>query len=145
MWMTPAFSTAASIRSASFTLFASGFSHNTVLPAWAAAMAISVWLSPGVETSTTSMSGRVTTSRQSADVSSQPYSRALAARSFSRPQITLRRGVRRGEQNAPTCRHALEWALPMNPAPMSAMFKSDMRGILQGSAGGNQTTMQGSW
>ena len=58
MWMTPAFFTAASICSASLTVFASGFSQNTTLPALAAAIAISAWLSPGVAMSTMSMSLR---------------------------------------------------------------------------------------
>ena len=72
MWMTPAFFTAASIFSASVTVLASGFSQNTTLPAFAAAIAISAWLSPGVLMSTMSMSLRLTTSCQSVEVSSQP-------------------------------------------------------------------------
>ena len=98
MWTTPAFSTAASIFSASRRVLASGFSQSTALPARAAAIAISAWLSPGVLTSTRWMSFRATTSRQSVAVSSQPSwpAAALTAGRF-RPHSTLRRGRRRGE------------------------------------------------
>ncbi len=57
---------------ASLTVLASGFSQRTALPARAAAMAIWAWLSPGVLTSTRSMSFRRTTSRQSVAASSHP-------------------------------------------------------------------------
>ncbi len=52
MCATPARSTAASMRSASLTVLARGFSQITAFPARAAAMAISAWLSPGVQMST---------------------------------------------------------------------------------------------
>jgi hypothetical protein len=51
---------------------AMGFSQKTCLPASAAMIAISACRSVGTETSTTSTSSRVTTSRQSVAVSSQP-------------------------------------------------------------------------
>ena len=60
-------------------VFASGFSQNTTLPAFAAAIAISAWLSPGVLMSTMSMSARVTTSCQSVAASSQPSCSAAAS------------------------------------------------------------------
>ena len=43
-------------RLASTSVFASGFSQKTCLPAFAAAIAIGAWVSPGVQTSTRSMS-----------------------------------------------------------------------------------------
>ena len=53
-------SAAAAIASASATVLASGFSHSTCLPASSAAIAISAWVSPGVQMSTRSMSSRST-------------------------------------------------------------------------------------
>jgi hypothetical protein len=65
--------------------------------------------------STTSMSLRATTERQSVADSSQPNSAAAASTlRFVRPQITRMRGWRRGEKNRETCRYAFECALPMN-------------------------------
>ena len=49
---------------------ASGFSQNTCLPALAAAMAISAWLSLGVQMSIASMSLRSTNRRQSVSTDS---------------------------------------------------------------------------
>ncbi len=114
MFGTPAFLTAFHIAFASRTSLASGFSHRIALPAWAAAIAISAWLSPGVAMSTMSMSGRATTSRQSVAHSSQP-SWAAARFTFarSRPQTTLSRGVSFGGRKRLTCRQALLWARPM--------------------------------
>ncbi len=105
MLATPAFCTAATMALASFTVLARGFSHRTALPARAAAMAISAWLSPGVTTSTTWMSSRATTSRQSVAHSSQPsWAAARATFLRSRPQTTLRRGVSFGEKKRLTWR-----------------------------------------
>jgi len=74
-------------------------------PARAAAIAISMCESPGVLTSTMSMSLRVTTSCQSVAASSQPYSRAAARTADGvRPQITFIRGVSVGARNGATCR-----------------------------------------
>src|SRR5688572_14252603 len=121
MCATPARSTARSIDSASLSVFASGFSQNTAFPALAAAIAISACDSPGVLMSTMSMSGRLTTSRQSVAASSQPYSRAAASTFFAvRPQITFMRGCSRGDRKGPTCRYALLCARPMNAYPISA-------------------------
>ncbi len=90
---------------ASLRVLARGFSHKTALPARAAAIAISAWLSPGVLTSTRWMSLRFTTSRQSVADSSQPSRRAASptARAFL-PQRTLRRGLSRGLRKGPTWR-----------------------------------------
>ena len=60
-------------------VFASGFSQSTCLPACSAAMAISAWLSPGVQMSTRSMSSRSTRRRQSVSFEAKP-SRSAAAR-----------------------------------------------------------------
>jgi len=107
--------TAFSMAFASRTSLASGFSQRMAFPAWAAAIAIAPWLSPGVDTSTTSMSGRETTSRQSVAHSSQPSREAaFLTLASSRPQITLSLGVSFGEKNRDTWRQALLWARPMN-------------------------------
>jgi hypothetical protein len=64
--------------------------------------------------STTSMSGRSTTSRQSVADSSQPsWAAARWTLRRSRPQITFIRGVSFGERKRATCRQALLWARPM--------------------------------
>ena len=79
-------SAAATIASASATVLASGFSHSTCLPASSAAMAISACVSPGVQTSTRSMSSRATRACQTVSVVSQPSRSAAAATwSASRP------------------------------------------------------------
>jgi hypothetical protein len=57
MCTTRALRTAASISSPSATLRASGFSHRIALPAAAAAMQMSRWVSLGVTTSMMSISG----------------------------------------------------------------------------------------
>ena len=62
---TPAFSTASTIVSPSAAVRASGFSQSTILPALAAAMAISAWRSLGTQMSMASMSLRSTSLRQS--------------------------------------------------------------------------------
>ncbi len=114
MWMTPALFTAASIFSASFSVLASGFSQKTTLPALAASIAISAWLSPGVAMSTMSMSLRVTTSRQSVAASSQPSCSAAAVTPAGvRPQSTFMRGRCLGVKKRPTWRYALLCARPM--------------------------------
>ena len=70
MFGTPAASTAATIASASAALRPSGFSHITILPAFAAAMAISGWVSLGLAMSMRSMSLRSTSVRQSVSIDS---------------------------------------------------------------------------
>jgi hypothetical protein len=55
---------------ASAALRASGFSHRIILPAAAAAMAISRWRSFGVQMSMASMSGRAMSLRQSVSMDS---------------------------------------------------------------------------
>ena len=60
-------------------VLASGFSHSTCLPASRAAMAISAWVSPGVHTSTRSMSSRATRACHDVSVDSQPSRSAAAA------------------------------------------------------------------
>ncbi len=80
---------ASAIASASSTVFASGFSHSTCLPASSAAIAISACESPGVTMSTMSMSSRAITSRQSVADSAQPhFSAAAATASAFRPTTT---------------------------------------------------------
>ena len=67
---TPAFSTAATIFSPSAAVRASGFSVSTILPALAAATAISMWRSFGTQMSTASMSLRATSFFQSVSTDS---------------------------------------------------------------------------
>ena len=80
---------ASAIARASASDIASGFSHRTILPACAAAMATGACMWFGSEMSTASMSGRSIAARQSVEVSSQPQRSAIAASdAASRPQIT---------------------------------------------------------
>ena len=65
-----AFSMAATIFSPSFVVRASGFSQSTILPAFAAAMAISMWRSLGTQMSTASMSSRAISFFQSVSTDS---------------------------------------------------------------------------
>jgi hypothetical protein len=68
--MTPAVRPARSIAAVASGSMPTGFSQNTCLPAAAAASTISRCSAFGAVTSTTSTSGRVTSSRQSAIASS---------------------------------------------------------------------------
>ena len=115
MWTTRAFFTAAYIASASFTVMASGFSQRTCLPAFAAAMAISAWVSLAVLMSMMSISGSFTTLRQSVAVFFQPSCFAAAFTPLgSRPQTVCMTGSKGTGKKWPTWRHAFEWVLPMN-------------------------------
>jgi hypothetical protein len=82
------------IARASSTVRASGFSQMMCLPALAAAMAISACTLLGVQISTTSISGRATTLRQSLDASSKPKRRrASSAAPSVMSTTTLRCGM----------------------------------------------------
>ena len=70
MFGTLAFSTAATIFLPSAVLRAIGFSVSTILPALAAAMAISMWRSFGTQMSTASISFRAISFFQSASTDS---------------------------------------------------------------------------
>jgi hypothetical protein len=108
-------SAAAAMARASSTVLASGFSHRTCLPASRAAIEISAWLEPGVQTSTRSTSSRSTSRFQSVSQAAQPSrSAAAATRARSRPQMAARRGVNGRSKKRPTVRQAWEWARPMN-------------------------------
>jgi hypothetical protein len=109
-----AFSAAATIARASSTVFASGFSHSTCLPASSAAIAISAWVSPGEQTSTSATSSRVSRARQSVSTDRHPsFSAAAPAFAASRPQSTVRSGWSGRSKNRPAVRHAWECAAPM--------------------------------
>ena len=73
MFGTLAASTALTISRPSSAFMASGFSQRIALPALAAAIAISLWLLLGVQISTTSMSLRSMTFRQSVSTDSNPH------------------------------------------------------------------------
>ena len=109
-------SAAAAIASASATVLASGFSHSTCLPASSAAIAISAWVSPGVQMSTRSMSSRSTSARQSVSVDAQPSRsgrgarRAVGVPAGQHGQLPGRSG-RSKKRGA--VRQAWEWAAPM--------------------------------
>ena len=77
------------MASASASVLASGFSTRTCLPAARAARAISACRKPGAQISTTWMSSRAMTARQSVADSAQPYRCAASATpSGSRPTRT---------------------------------------------------------
>jgi len=86
--------------SVSAALRLSGFSHVTILPARAAAMAISAWVLLGLTISIRSIFGSSTTLRQSVSQDSYPH---LAAKSLasgaSMPQMVLRTVGRAGRKN----------------------------------------------
>jgi hypothetical protein len=106
---------AAVMARASSALLASGFSQRTCLPASRAAIEISAWLDPGVQTSTRSTSSRSTSRFQSVSQAAQPSRPAAAATcSRSRPQMAARRGVKGSSKKRPTLRQAWECARPMN-------------------------------
>ena len=107
-------SAAAAIASASATVLASGFSHSTCLPASRAAMAISAWVSPGVQTSTRSMSSRATSACQEVSVDSQPSrSAAAVTRAWSRPATAVIRSRSGRSKKRGALRQAWECAAPM--------------------------------
>ena len=100
---------------ASATVLASGFSQSTCLPASRAAMAISAWVSPGVQTSTRSTSSRAMSARQSVSTLRQSKRRATSeAASTFRPPIATRSGVSAGSKKLRALRQPCEWAAPMN-------------------------------
>ena len=108
-------SAAAAMARASATVFASGFSQSTCLPARRAAMAISAWVSPGVQMSTRSTSGRATSARQSVSTCCQSNRRAISpAAAPSRPPMATRSGTRGGSKKDRALRQPCEWATPMN-------------------------------
>ena len=107
-------SAAATIARASSTVFASGFSHSTCLPASRAAIAISACVSPGEQTSTSCTSSRPSSARQSVSTDRHPsFSAAALAFVASRPQSTARSGCSGRSKNRPAVRQAWEWAAPM--------------------------------
>ena len=109
-------SAAAAIDSASATEFANGFSHSTCLPACRAAMAISACVSPGVQMSTRSMSGRSIRRLQPVSAESQPSSSAaFRTASVSRPAMAVICGARGSRKKCGAVRQACEWAAPMKP------------------------------
>ena len=74
-----------------------------------------MWLSPGVQTSTMSMSLRATTSSQWVACSCQPrWSAAFLTSASLRPQTTFITGSNGGSKKRFTCRQALLCARPMN-------------------------------
>jgi hypothetical protein len=84
------------------------------LPASRAAIEISAWLDPGVQTSTSSTSSRSTSRFQSVSQADQPSRSAAAATAArSRPQMAAMRGATGRSKKWSTVRHACEWALPM--------------------------------
>src|SRR5262245_49409694 len=115
------------MRRASASVFASGFSQSTCLPARRASIAISACVSPGVATSTRSTSERCTTWRQSVAASIQPNRSAISrACSASRPQTTVIAGACFSGKCDATVRYAWLWARPMKRVPMSATRTAGM-------------------
>src|SRR5260370_41228568 len=94
----------------------SGFSHITILPAFAAAMAMSAWVSLGLAMSMRSISRDATTLRQSLSTDSYPHLAANDfARSALRAQTVLRTGWYGTSKKWFTWHKALEGVRPMNP------------------------------
>ena len=83
-------------------------------------MAISAWLSPGVQTSTRSTSSRATSVRQSVSTDRQPSRSAAACGGLrvAAAQGGHVDGVAAGRRSARAVRHACEWAAPMNAYPI---------------------------
>jgi hypothetical protein len=107
-------SAAATIARASATELARGFSHSTCLPASSAAMAISAWVSPGVQTSTSPTSSRLSSCFQSVSTDRQPSLRAAASTAAaSRPHSTAMSGRSGRSKKRCAVRQAWEWAAPM--------------------------------
>jgi hypothetical protein len=82
------------------------------------AIAISAWLSPGVQMSIMSMSSRSTRRRQSVSVEAKP-SRSAAALTASglRPATAVSSGVSGRSKNRCALRQAWAWAAPMKAYP----------------------------
>ena len=116
MFGTSAASTARTISSPSAVFIDSGFSQRIILPAFAAASAISLCRLFGVQMSTASMSLRSMIRRQSVSVDSYPH---LSANSFtfaaSRPLTALSTGRYCRSKKSFTFRYALECVRPMKP------------------------------
>src|SRR3954453_3916660 len=114
-----AFSAATTIARASSTVFASGFSHSTCLPASSAAIAISACVSPGVHTSTRSTSSRAPSALQSVSTEAQPSRSAAApaASALRPPRAAMSTWYGRSKKR-PAVRHAWECAAPMNAYPI---------------------------
>src|SRR5215471_6619856 len=124
MWISPAAAAAFHIFSASARVLASGFSHRICFSACAAAIAMDMCESPGVQMSMMSMSLRAMTSSQRVAYSSQPR-RSAASLTFAsvRPATTFITGSQgRSGMKRATCRQALEWARPMKSYPIIATF-----------------------
>ena len=105
-------SAASSMRCASLASTATGFSHNTCLPASTAAMVCSAWSFTGVHIEMRSRSSRRTNSRQSVDVSSMPS---------CRPAASTRSGCREhsaATSNSGTARKAGVCTIEPHPTPM---------------------------
>ena len=102
--------TAAADRAAANGVLAMvGFTYRRV-----PAIAISAWLSPGVHTSTRSMSSRLSRRVQSVSVVSQPRRAAASAtRPASRPHSARIRGFNGRSKKRGADRQACEWAAPM--------------------------------
>jgi len=114
MFTTRAFFTARTMRSASSTFRASGFSHRIALPACAAAIAISQCEPLGVQISTMSILESSMTRRQSVCVFSQPsFAAAFLTAARLRPQIVFKRTFTGRLKNLGACLQAFECALPM--------------------------------
>src|SRR5437588_9490058 len=121
---------ASTIRSASRTSRASGFSHRIALPARAAAIAISACKSFGAQISTMSIPGSAITTRLSVVEPSHPSflgARLVPAR--SRPQIVVIRILAAKSKKRGACRQALECAFPLNPVPINPTENVERFGI----------------
>ena len=100
-------------------------------PPASAAIAISAWLSPGVQTSINCTSSRVSSLRQSVSVSLQPSLLAAASTASAfRPHSTVIAGCSGRSKNRGALRQACEWAAPMKAYPIRPMPRFVIRSYL---------------
>src|SRR6185436_17230597 len=109
-------------------------SHITILPASAAATAISAWVSLGLAMSIRSMSLRSISLRQSLSEDSKPQLAAKSAAPLAlRVQTAFSTGSWSSGKNSGAWWKALEWVRPMKPPPMIAMLSFFLAMILRAS------------
>src|ERR1700683_3491333 len=131
-------STAATIFSDSAALRPNGFSHITILPASAAAMAISAWVSFGLAMSIRSIYFRAASLRQSVSNDGYPQLSAKASASARlRAQTAVSTGSYSRSKNRLTLAKAFEGVRPMKPQPTMptlSLFVAPINGLRNGSS-----------
>ena len=122
----------AAIASASATVFASGFSQSTCLPASSAAMAISRGCCRGCRCRRgRCRRGRAAGSSRSRSTPSRAVAAASATRPASRPHSARIRGVSGRSKKWGAVRQAWEWAAPMKAYPTMPTPRSGASGSMR--------------